>query len=200
MTYALREDNALVIRYQMESDADTICNLTNHAYFNLDGHGAQTAMEQEVCDRRTKRYSPADQYSIPAGELAPVQGTPMDFTRFKPIAQDIAASFDQLTMAGGYDHNWVLDHPTGALFLSAAALACLGAEDGGVGPLCPAYNFTPEIISTRYSGRRAGRAFATRAAIALRPNTILTPSTTLNSPRPSCGRGSARRHVPSTAF
>ena len=48
VTYALREDNALVIRYQMESDADTICNLTNHAYFNLDGHGAQTAMEQEV--------------------------------------------------------------------------------------------------------------------------------------------------------
>ena len=57
VTYALREDNALVIRYQVESDADTICNLTNHAYFNLDGHGAQSAMEQEVWID-AKRYSP----------------------------------------------------------------------------------------------------------------------------------------------
>ena len=94
--------------YHMETDAETICNLTNHSYFNLDGHGAPTAMEHEVMIN-AKRFSPTDQYSIPTGELALVEGTPMDFTSRKPICRDLAADYDQLTMAHGYDHNWVLD-------------------------------------------------------------------------------------------
>lgn len=169
VTYALREDNALVIRYQVESDADTICNLTNHAYFNLDGHGAQSAMEQEVWID-AKQYSPTDQYSIPTGELAPVQGTPMDFTRFKPIAQDIAVPFDQLTMAGGYDHNWVLDHPTGVLSLSAAAYSPVSGRKMEVWTTLPGIQFytgnymDPDIPGkggVRY-GCRGGYCFETQ--------------------------------------
>lgn len=122
VTYLLTEDNGVEIRYHMETDAETICNLTNHSYFNLDGHGANTAMEHQVWIN-ARRYTPTDQYSIPTGALAPVQGTPMDFTQMKPICRDLASDFDQLTMAHGYDHNWVLDHPAGVLTRSAEVYA-----------------------------------------------------------------------------
>ncbi len=169
VTYLLREDNGLEIRYQMESDADTICNLTNHAYFNLDGHGAQTAMDQEVwIDAR--RYSPTDQYSIPTGELAPVAGTPMDFTQPKPISRDISAPFDQLTMAQGFDHNWVLDHPEGELSLCASAWAPASGRKMEVWTTLPGVQFytgnyipadNPGKGGVRY-GRRSGYCFETQ--------------------------------------
>lgn len=122
VTYLLREDDAVEIRYHMECDADTVCNLTNHSYFNLDGQGSETAMEQQVWID-AGRYTPTDQYSIPTGVLAPVRGTPMDFTRRKPIGRDLPADDPQLAMAQGYDHNWVLDHPANQLSLSAEAYA-----------------------------------------------------------------------------
>ena len=124
----------------------------------------------------------------------------MDFTRFKPIAQDIAVPFDQLTMAGGYDHNWVLDHPTGALSPSAAAYSPVSGRKMEVWTTLPGIQFytgnymDPDIPGkggVRY-GRRGGYCFET--------NTILMPSTTLNSPSPILRAGGARRHVPSTAF
>lgn len=169
VTYRLTEDNAVEIYYHMETDAETICNLTNHSYFNLDGHGAPTAMEHEVMIN-AQRFSPTDQYSIPTGELALVEGTPMDFTSRKPICRDLAADYDQLTMAHGYDHNWVLDHPTDKLSLSAEVYASDSGRKMEVWTTLPGVQFytgnymDAEIHGkggTKY-GHRGGYCFETQ--------------------------------------
>jgi aldose 1-epimerase len=66
-------------------------------------------------------YTRADEGSIPTGEFTPVKGTPMDFTVMKPIEQDINGNYEALIFGGGYDHNWVLNHPQGEVSLCAAS-------------------------------------------------------------------------------
>ena len=110
--YELTEENGLRITYDVVSDADTILNLTNHCYFNLDGHGAGQITDHEL-QLFSHAYTPADAESIPNGDILRVEGTPMDFTEPHLIGERIDADFDQLKMAGGYDHNWVLDNYTG---------------------------------------------------------------------------------------
>ena len=95
--------------------------MTNHAYFNLSGHQSGNATDQLVwIDADT--FTIADSTSIPTGELVPVKGTPMDFTEMKPIGRDIDADYEPLRFAGGYDHNWALNHPAGELSLAAKAM------------------------------------------------------------------------------
>jgi aldose 1-epimerase len=102
--YLLTEDNELIIDYKAETDKITPINLTNHAYWNLQGAGSGTIFDH-VLKLNASHYLPTDQYVIPTGEVVPVEKTPMDFTLPKPIGQD----FKQL--ANGYDHCFVLDHP-----------------------------------------------------------------------------------------
>ncbi|MCI8577190.1 MAG: galactose mutarotase [Lachnospiraceae bacterium] len=118
VSYTLTEDNSLRLDYHMVSDKDTIANMTNHVYFNLAGHGAGHIGEQVVWID-ADAYTPGDETSVPTGEVASVKGTPLDFTQAKAIGRDIDADFGQLNIAGGYDHNWVLNHPAGKLSLSA---------------------------------------------------------------------------------
>lgn len=120
ITYTLTPDNSLDISYYMICDADTVANFTNHSYFNLDGLNGADAMKQRVwIDADT--YTRADEGSIPTGEFTPVKGTPMDFTVMKPIEQDINENYEALIFGGGYDHNWVLNHPQGEVSLCAAS-------------------------------------------------------------------------------
>ena len=93
VSYAL-EGTALRIRYEAESDADTLCNLTNHSYFNLAGHQSGDIAQQElmIC---ADHYTPVDKELIPTGEIAAVEGTALDFRTRRPIGS-------------GYDHNFVL--------------------------------------------------------------------------------------------
>lgn len=121
VSYTLTPDNSVRIDYQMVADADTIANFTNHAYFNLAGHGSGNAMNQSVWID-ADYFTIADAESIPTGELAPVSGTPMDFTSLKPIGRDIGADYEPLKQARGYDHNWALNHAKGELALSARAV------------------------------------------------------------------------------
>ncbi len=120
VTFALTGDNELQIHYEAVCDQDTVMNLTNHAYFNLAGHQSGPVLGQQVFID-ADRITAADAASIPTGELRPVQGTPMDFTVMKPIGRDIDAAYDQLQFAGGYDHNWVLNHAPGQYALAAKA-------------------------------------------------------------------------------
>ncbi len=120
VSYTLTPDNSLKLDYHMVADADTVANFTNHSYFNLAGHQSGLATAQLVwIDADT--FTIADETSIPTGELVPVKGTPMDFTTMKPIGQDIEADYEPLKFGGGYDHNWVLNHPEGETALSAKA-------------------------------------------------------------------------------
>lgn len=111
ITYTLTDDNEVVLHYEGSSDADTVANLTNHAYFNLAGHDGGSIEDHEL-QILAKYYTPVrDGQAIPTGEIAPVEGTPMDFCTAKPIGRDIRADFEQLAFVGGYDHNFVLaDH------------------------------------------------------------------------------------------
>ncbi len=121
VSYALDDENALKLEYRMVSDQDTVANFTNHCYFNLAGHQEPDILKQMVWID-ADCYTPADEVSIPTGEIAPVEGTPMDFRQMKPIGQDIDKPFTDLVLGNGYDHNWVLNHPAGTLSLAAQAM------------------------------------------------------------------------------
>ncbi len=114
VTYSLEEDNALKLHYHGTSDRRTLLNLTNHSYFNLEGHNSGSMEEHELWIGAS-HYTPADAGSIPTGSVERVEGTPMDFTTPKKVGSEIGADFDQIRYAGGYDHNWVIDGWDGTL-------------------------------------------------------------------------------------
>jgi aldose 1-epimerase len=112
VTYSLTENNELRIEYKASTDKSTVLNLTNHSYFNLAGAGNGDVLKQ-LATLHAGRYTPVTGKLIPTGELAPVAGTPMDFTQPTAIGQHIKADHPQLKFAepkqGGFDFNWVLD-------------------------------------------------------------------------------------------
>lgn len=118
VTYRLTRANEIRIDYQASTDKATVLNLTNHSYFNLKGAGNGTILEHEMM-LNAGRFTPVDEGLIPTGELAPVEGTPMDFRTPTPIGRRIEGDFQQLVFGGGYDHNWVLNKPGMELSLAA---------------------------------------------------------------------------------
>ena len=109
VTYTLTEDNALQIDYHGVPQADTIVNMTNHSYFNLNGHASGNILEQEVWVD-ADAFTATDDELIPTGEIVPVEGTPMDFRVKKKIGRDIGENYEALVFGGGYDHNWCLNN------------------------------------------------------------------------------------------
>ena len=113
--------------YRVSSDADTVLNLTNHTYFNLDGEG-------DVLNQKLKlyasRYLEGNNETCPTGRILPVAGTPMDFTSGKPLGRDIDTGFSQTTMVGGgFDHCFVIDRDRGS---SQSLCAWATSEKSGI--------------------------------------------------------------------
>lgn len=138
VTYSLTDDNTLILDYQAVSDQDTVVNLTNHSYFNLSGHNSGTILNQKVWID-ADRFTPTDSELTPTGELRDVTGTPMDFRTMKPIGRDIQADYEPLHIAGGYDHNWVLNSEGNQVSLAAKM------EDDGSGRSLEVYTDMPGL-------------------------------------------------------
>lgn len=118
VTYTLTDNNELKLHYYATSDEPTIINLTNHTYFNLDGHKSGDILDHEI-KLECSNYTPTVAGSIPTGEIAKVAGTPMDLTTMRKVREDIDTDFEQLNIAGGYDHNYCIDGADGTLKLAA---------------------------------------------------------------------------------
>jgi aldose 1-epimerase len=107
VTYGISRDDTLRIDYRAEADRPTVANFTNHAYFNLGGAGNGDILAHEVMIA-ADRFTPIDADLIPTGETRTVAGTPFDFRVPRPIGERIEERDEQLELALGYDHNFIL--------------------------------------------------------------------------------------------
>ncbi|WP_268224689.1 aldose epimerase family protein [Sinomicrobium oceani] len=119
VTYSLTADDALKMEYEATTDKPTPVNLTNHAFFNLNGEGSGTVLEHWV-KFYADAFTPVDKGLIPTGEIRKVKGTPFDFTAFHTIGERIGTDNEQLDNGDGYDHNFVLNG-TGGMGMNHAA-------------------------------------------------------------------------------
>ncbi|WP_295745543.1 aldose epimerase family protein [uncultured Oscillibacter sp.] len=193
VTYRL-EDNALRLSYRAVTDRTTICNLTNHAYFNLNGHDAGGAMEQ-LLTLYASRYTPVGPGSIPTGEIALVEGTPMDFRAPAVIGARIGQPFRQLELCSGYDHNWIVDGKAGIL-RPAAMLE--GAKSGirmEVETTLPGIQFYAGNYMAGCPAGKGGAKYGLRDAVCL--ETQFFPDTPNHPEFPQCvlRPGEAWEHV-----
>ena len=124
VTYTLTEDNAIDIVYEATADAPTVINMTNHSYFNLAGDPANHSVCDDYMKINSTTFTPTDSGLIPTGEIASLEGTPLDFTKLTRIGDRIDdTSFEAIAFAGGYDHNWILD-TAGDDTVPAASVYC----------------------------------------------------------------------------
>jgi aldose 1-epimerase len=148
ITYSLDSGNRLWIHYRAHNDAkrlSTVINLTNHTYFNLAGEASGPAYAQKVLINANS-FTPTDANLIPTGQIVPVAGTPFDFRSFHTIGERIgdasAPQGDQLVLAHGYDHNWVLNK-SGPTF--AGLRFCASALDPASGRLLTVWTNEPGV-------------------------------------------------------
>ncbi len=104
--YMLSHENDIIFHYTAKTDQPTVINLSQHTYFNLNDHDAGI-LEHELM-LRADQYLPVDHQMIPTGEFKDVNGSPFDFRKMKQVGKDISAEDEQINIANGYDHNWVL--------------------------------------------------------------------------------------------
>lgn len=108
VTYALKDNDALNIQYEGQANRDTILNMTNHSYFNLNGHG-EGDIGSHVLKLNSLFYTPVDMECKPTGEILSLKNTPLDFTFDKKIEEAFRNDFLQTSMFGGIDHNFVIE-------------------------------------------------------------------------------------------
>lgn len=114
VSYSLSEENSLTITYTVKAFSPSICNLTNHNFFNLSGEGSPTILDHRAIIR-SNQITEIDQELIPTGSLLSVDNTPFDFQDARIIGEKISSNHPQLIFAGGYDHNYVLPSSSNAV-------------------------------------------------------------------------------------
>lgn len=193
ITYALSASNVFSVDYRATADTATPVNLTQHAYFNLAGEGTGDVLGHELTIHADS-FTEIDDGLLPTGTLAPVEGTPLDFRRATPIGARIGDGHEQLRIAHGYDHNFVLAHARRSLSPAARVFE-------------PASGVAMEVLTTEpgmqfYSGNfldaippgKHGHRYGRRTGFALEtqhfpdspnhpefPSTILRPGDELRS-------------------
>lgn len=197
ITYTLT-DEEIRIDYLAKSDKKTIINLTNHSYFNLAGEDAGSILKQEL-QLDCAYFTPVVKGAIPTGELRAVAGTPFDFTVPKPIGRDIDADDEQLSLVGGYDHNFVIDGYLGDGVLRRAG----EAYDPASGRVMEILTTTPGVQfytanSMVQEGGKGGRTYEPRTAFAL--ETQFFPDSIHHENFPSPVFGAGREYVQTTVY
>ncbi|MCF6223159.1 MAG: galactose mutarotase [Flavobacteriaceae bacterium] len=187
VTYELNDDNGLKITYEAITDKSTPVNLTNHAYFNLQGAGNGTILNHKlliVADN----YTPVDSEMIPTGDIASVKGTPFDFTTLTEMGKNINADDQQIKIGSGFDHNWVLNNQDGDLALAARVVEPESGRVMEVFTTEPGLQFYAANFLNGGDVGKSGKKYQSRASFCLEtqhypdapnqknfPNTILKP-------------------------
>lgn len=114
VVYTVTADNALKIEYKATTDAPTVINLTNHAYFNLTGEHARSS-NSHMLTINADTYTPTDGGLIPTGEILPVEGTALDFRIPTAVGERVMGDFPAFANRNGYDHNYVINRPAPGL-------------------------------------------------------------------------------------
>lgn len=121
VSYEFTDRNELKINYEAKTDKTTVLNLTNHAFFNLNGEGNSDILGH-ILKINADSFTPVDTDLIPTGEIKKVEGTAFDFNRPKSIGKEINKKDLQLEYGGGYDHNYVLNHTQNKDLIHAATV------------------------------------------------------------------------------
>lgn len=193
VTYSLEDDHSLKISYSATTDKATVINLTNHAYFNLNGAGDKTITDH-LLTLEADEYNPIDSTSIPTGKLEKVAGTPFDFTKPKLIGANINDADAQLKNGKGYDHNWVLRKGSGMRKAATVSSAKTGivmevlTEEPGI------QFYSGNFLTDKMNYGKGNATYGYRAAFCLEtqhfpdspnqpsfPSTVLKPGVTYNS-------------------
>ena len=196
ITYTVTEENELRIDYHFTSDKRTVLNPTNHSYFNLRGQDGGS-IEDHTLWLKASCYTPVAAGSIPTGEIAPVEGTPMDFTAPKVIGKEIGEDFEQLKIGGGYDHNWVLDHADGQLQLVAKVTAPGTSRGMKVYTSLPGIQFYAGNFLGEQEGK-LGEKYHNRCGLAL--ETQYFPDSIHKENFPDVVFGPDRQYISSTVY
>lgn len=178
VTYTITEENELKITYNACSDADTLCNVTNHSYFNLKGHKGGEITDHEVWLKANGFTATSDDL-IPNGEIIDVTGTPMDFREKKAIGKEIEADYQPLIIAGGYDHNFVLDKEAGKIEKIAEVSEATSGRTMEVYSDLPGVQLYTGNFIVKEDGKE-GQVYTKRTGLCLEtqyfPNSINVPS------------------------
>ena len=196
VTYTVNEENELKLEYRGTSDKNTIINMTNHSYFNLDGHDAGEISEHLVTIH-AKYFTEIVPGAIPTGKLLPVEGTPMDFNTPRKIGEEIDKEWDQLEMVGGYDHNWCLDNYDGNVRLVAVASNPSGSRIMKVFTDLPGVQFYTSNGMAEQTGK-GGANYGNRTAYCL--ETQFYPDTANEPDFPSAVFGPGKDYHSVTIF
>lgn len=194
--YTLTDENELKIHYHGTSDKKTILNLTNHTYFNLNGHDSGRMEDHELW-LGASRYTPVVAGAIPTGEISSVEGTPMDFTVSKKVGRDIDQAYEQLELTGGYDHNWVIDGWDGSLRHIATLKAPKSGRVMKTYTTLPGVQFYAGNFIDEQKGKEGVR-YSSRMGLCL--ETQYFPDSVHHSGFPSCVFGEGKEYDSETVY